>query len=212
MLRQIKKKCAYKKLGHAGTLDPLAEGLLIVLTEKETKLASNFAGLDKEYETVARIGISTESGDLEGAIRQRKSVENLPEEKIKKALTELEGCHEIPAPIYSAIKVKGKALYKYAREGKMPPFIPLKKMCVLYVKFLSVECESDFCDIRYILKVKSGTYVRSINEMLGKILGYPSSSAQIKRLSIGKYSLKDALKVKDLKCAPPGGIEPPSRA
>ena len=196
LLQKIKQKCSYKKLGHTGTLDPLAEGLLIVLTDTETKKQQEFMGLDKEYEAIARLGIQTTTGDLEGKLIKTRGC-NLSEEQITNALLSLQGEHLWEVPLYSAIKVNGKPLYKYARENKQVE-IPRKKMQIFNIQLISINRKTQHTDVHFKVKVSSGTYIRTITEKLGEKLNCPATTTLIKRTKIGSYSLKDALRLNEL--------------
>ena len=198
VIQKLRKRLGIKKIGHAGTLDPLAEGLLIVLVgREETKKAQEFIGLDKEYEAVARLGIKTETGDLEGDIVESSDTSGLSDLQIKDALLSLKGCHRWAVPVYSAIKLKGKALYKYARSGQTVK-LPKKEMCIYNIELKEIVREGDFVDVRYIAKVSSGTYIRTVSEKLGEKLSCPASTAYIKRTCIGDFKLKDAKKLSEL--------------
>ncbi len=198
VIEKLRKKLTVKKIGHAGTLDPLAEGLLIVLVGKEeTKKAQDFIGLEKEYEAVARLGVSTDSGDLEGKIIRKKKPKNISDSEIKSAIESLKGCHCWQVPAYSAIKVKGKALYKYARSGQNVE-LPKKKMCIYEIRIKEIIHKEEYIDIRYVASVSSGTYVRTISEQLGERLKYPATTAYIKRTRIGDFKLEDAKKLSEL--------------
>ena len=193
VIRKIKKRFPSSKIGHAGTLDPLAEGLLILLIDSETKQAKQFTGLDKTYIHTARLGIKTNTGDLEGKIIKSQIVQNTMDAKtVKNALEKLTGEFIWPVPMYSATKVRGKPLYKYARENT-PVTPPTKKMTVYENKLLDISCNEGYCDVTIKSKVSSGTFIRVLNEKLGEKLGYPSTTAHIKRTQIGKFKLSDAM-------------------
>ena len=197
IVREVRRKTGVKKVGHAGTLDPLAEGLLIIFVGKdETKNAQKFIGLDKEYETVARIGYSTETGDLEGEIIDKKECQ-LSKEEVENALNTLLGEHDWQVPIYSAIKVNGKPLYKYARENKKVE-LPIKHMSIKKIKLINVKQKDGYCDVKYMAIVSSGTYIRVLNQKLGELLNCPATTAHIKRTRIGDFSLDNAVNIEDL--------------
>ena len=194
----LKKRFPEHKFGHAGTLDPLAEGLLIILVDKETKRQNEFLIFDKEYETVARLGIKTDTLDLEGKIVEKKEVFKVDKKAIEKTLKKLLGCKKYKVPLFSATKVDGVPLYKYARAGKVPKKIPKKEMCLYEFDILDIDCKDGFCDVHLRYKVSSGSFVRTLNEELGKLLKLPSTTAYIKRTKIGPFKLKDATKVEKI--------------
>ncbi len=199
VIKELRGKLKVRKIGHAGTLDPLAEGLLIVLIGKEeTKKAQKFIGLDKVYEAKARLGIKTDTGDLEGKIIEKKDGCKITQPEIEEALHSLKGLHEWEVPIYSAIKINGKALYKYAREGKkVKP--PKKKMQIYEIELLDIKRQDKYIDIHYKAKVSSGTYIRVLSEKLGEKLNCPATTAHIRRISIGEYSLQEAVTIDNIK-------------
>ncbi len=198
VVRQLRKILNVKKIGHAGTLDPLAEGLLIILIGKdETKKSRDFLKLDKTYEAIARLGIKTDTGDLEGKVIDKKETCQIPGSEIKHALLSLKGAHEWEVPLYSAIKVNGKALYKYAREGKsVSP--PKKKMQIYEIELLDIKKDCEYMDVHYRAKVSSGTYIRTLSEKLGEKLNCPATTAHIKRVAVGQYLLKDSKQLNEI--------------
>ena len=198
VIEKLRKLLGIKKIGHAGTLDPLAEGLLIVLVGRdETKKQQDFMKLDKEYEAVARLGIKTDTGDLEGKIVERRNC-SIDKKEAEKALTGLLGCYIWELPLYSAKKVKGKPLYKYAREGKSVE-VPKKEMCIKSIELLDVKCSDGFCDIKYKVTVSSGTFIRTLSEKIGEALSCPATTVFLKRTKIGKFSVENAKKLDEIK-------------
>ncbi len=194
VIRILRKKLKIKKIGHAGTLDPLATGLLIVGIGKGTKKLKDFLKLKKEYEVEVLLGKKTETGDLEGKVLEEKEVKEIDIEKLKEILKNLEGEIELEVPLYSAAKIKGQPLYKLARKGiKIEP--PKKKMKIYKLKLLKHFPKNK----NYILKIKiecaSGTYVRSVAEEIGKRLNLPATLSNLRRTKIGKFNVKDAEKI-----------------
>jgi len=127
VIRKLRKKTGIRKMGHSGTLDPLASGLMIIGIGKGTKKLTDLIGLSKIYKVEILLGKKTDTGDLEGKTVEEKKVTKVDIEKVEKILTDLKGEPELAVPYYSAIKVKGKRLYKMAREGKKGVKIPVKK-------------------------------------------------------------------------------------
>ncbi|MAZ40733.1 tRNA pseudouridine(55) synthase TruB [bacterium] len=191
VIRKLKQKFPGEKLGHAGTLDPLAEGLLLVGIGKGTKKLKDLIGFPKTYEATVLIGKKTTTGDLEGDITEEKNVESLTEKEVRDVLEELTGIIRIPIPLYSAIKYKGKRLYKHAREGADIE-TPHGDMEVHSTTLNNLKKEGAYYYLDLTLSVGSGTYIRSIAEEIGKRLGYPATTAHLKRTSIGEYFLEDA--------------------
>jgi tRNA pseudouridine55 synthase len=188
LVAKMRKILGTRKVGHAGTLDPLASGLMIVGFNKGTKKLKKYLGLDKVYTADILIGKSTTTGDKEGEVVEEKEyLGDIKEIDIEEALESLLGERYYPAPLYSAVKVLGKPLYKYARDGKEPPFIPEKKMYLKKYQVLDFYKSGNYFIIKIRVEVGSGTYIRTLAEELGKILKYPASIKTLYRLSIDKY-------------------------
>ncbi len=192
VIRRLRKKLNIKKMGHAGTLDPLATGLLLIGMGVGTKKLKDLIGLPKTYEAEILIGKSTTTGDMEGEIVESKEVENLKSEEVEKVLEGMVGILSLPVPIYSAIKKNGKPLYKYARKGEDVE-VPIKKMEIRAIKLLDVLCTEVECVLFVRMDVGSGTYVRSVAEEIGRRLGYPATVKELCRTTIGKFEVKDAI-------------------
>jgi len=141
VIRRLRKQMDIRKMGHAGTLDPLATGLMIIGVEKGTKKLNDFIKLDKVYEVEVLLGVQTDSGDLEGKILKTKEVKEIDETKVKKVVEGLVGKITLPVPIFSAIKRDGEALYKKARRGeKVDP--PKKDMEIYSAEILGCNPKS----------------------------------------------------------------------
>ncbi len=195
VVQKLRKITGIKKIGHAGTLDPLAEGLLIILIGKnETKLSQNFLKLNKVYKTKIVLGISTDTLDLEGKITEQKECTNIDRAQIENAFLKMRSCKKYRVPIYSAIKIDGKPLYKYAREGAKVK-LPEKEMCIYEYKIENIKenAQEKTIEIDAELKVSSGTYVRTINYHIGKQLNCPATTSKIIRTKIGEYDIKNAI-------------------
>jgi len=191
-VRTLQDRMGKEKMGHAGTLDPLASGLLIVATGKETKKLGDFLKLPKEYIAEIRLGMATETGDDEGKERKTFPVPKLAEEEIELALQSMKGKLDLPVPLYSAVKKKGKPLYRYARKGKeVEP--PVKTMEVLGGEFLEEKGETLIVKWR----VGSGTYIRSLAEELGRRLGTAAMVVNLRRIAIGNVSVNQAKPLED---------------
>ncbi|TES97098.1 tRNA pseudouridine(55) synthase TruB [Patescibacteria group bacterium] len=191
VIRKLRKKLGIKKMGHAGTLDPLATGLLIIGVGKGTKKLNQFLKLPKVYEVEILLGKKTTTGDQEGEILEEKPVHDLPSDKIEKVLESIQGKITLPVPAYSAIKKKGKPLYKMARRGEKVE-VPEKEMEVVWVRLKDHHKEGDGYILELEMEVKSGTYVRSIAEEIGIKLGYPAMVWELKRTKIGSFRVEDA--------------------
>jgi len=179
-------------VGHAGTLDPLATGLVIVMVGDYTKRAMEFTKLDKTYTVTARLGQTSTTGDAEGE-KTDVSAEKPSLDVVQAALRQFLGEIEQVPPIFSAVKIDGKRAYKLAREGKVP------EMKSRLVKIYAInDVEYQYPELTFSVSVSSGTYIRSLVEDLGKALGTGAYTAQLRRTKIAAYDVKDALVVDNL--------------
>lgn len=189
----VRKRFSIKRVGHAGTLDPLAEGLLIVLVGKYTKSFSKFANFDKEYSGVLKLGEVTTTGDSQGKVIKKNSYSSISEAEIRKAFSHFEGDIEQVPPMVSALRVKGKRLYNLARRGitvERPP----RKIKIHSLEILSM----DLPWIEFRAHCSKGTYIRKLAEDIGEELGCGAHMVKILRLSIGPFKLEDAVNLDDL--------------
>jgi tRNA pseudouridine55 synthase len=193
VIRKIKKNSSQKKIGHAGTLDPLASGLLIVLFGKGTKTAQYFNQLNKIYEFEITLGVQTSTGDREGSIIKKASVfksYSVPE--INNCLSSFVGKHFQVPPVYSALKHKGKPYYYYARKNE-PIEIESREIEIYSIKLISQV------DYKVVIQVccGSGTYIRTLAEDISIALGTVGHASAIRRLSIGNFEAKNGISVTD---------------
>ncbi len=200
LVAKMRKILNTRKIGHAGTLDPLASGLMILGINKGTKKMKDYVGLDKVYLADIVIGKSTITGDAEGEILAEMSPDilDMKEPDLDKVLQSMVGEYYFPAPMYSAVKVLGKPLYKYAREGVEPPFIPEKKMHLKKIITLDLYESGNVYIMKIRAEVGSGTYVRTLAEEFGKKIGYPASLNKLYRLSIGEYLDTNAFRMESV--------------
>jgi tRNA pseudouridine55 synthase len=194
VIRRLRKKIGIRKMGHAGTLDPLASGLLVVGVGSGTKKLKDLIGLPKTYEAEILIGRRTTTGDMEGEIVESKKVESLKAEELAGVLKGMVGVLELPVPVYSAIKKDGKPLYKYARQGEKVD-VPIKEMKIYDIELLDVSCSDGECILSVRMDVGSGTYVRSVAEEVGRRLGFPATVKELRRTRVGDFDVKDAQKI-----------------
>jgi len=192
VLRRLTKLHGKKKRGYAGTLDPLASGLVIVAEGKATKLLTEYLKLPKTYEAEICIGEATTTQDREGEVTERLEVGGLSEEAVRDALHGMTGVLELPVPVYSAIKQGGVPLYKKARRGEKVD-VPIKPMDVCNVTLLSLEARDNYTYVRVVFDVGSGTYIRSLAVELGKRLGYPARLENLRRTQVGEWRVEDAM-------------------
>lgn len=192
VIRRLRRILGIKKMGHAGTLDPLASGLMILGVNKGTKKLTQLTGLDKTYSVVAKLGARTLTGDREGEVIEYKDASNLTVEEIQVAVKELVGDLELPVPIFSAVKRGGEALYKKARRGDDIE-VPIR---IMKVHSLVINGDIEYKDktimVPLEMRVASGVYVRSVVEALGARLSVPAMTHFLRRTSIGDFTLEDS--------------------
>ena len=181
------------KVGHAGTLDPLADGLLIICTGKQTKKINDYQGLEKSYTGTITFGKTTPSYDLELEFDKEYDISDLDFEGIKKAVEEMKGEQLQYPPIFSAKKVKGKKAYDLARAGKEVKLEPRK---VMISKF-NID-HYDKPNLEFDITCSKGTYIRSIAHDLGQKVNSGAHLSSLRRTAIGEFKLEDAWEVDDL--------------
>jgi tRNA pseudouridine55 synthase len=200
VIRKLRQKTGIRKFGHAGTLDPLATGLMIIGVEKGTKRLEEFLKLDKEYIAEVRIGEERSTDDLEGEIVVEQETGDISTEAIAFAVAKLVGTVTLPVSAYSAIKKDGKPLYKKAREavlkGEVFTDVPMRQMVVHEAELLShapVVLEGKKRHVATVrFHVASGTYIRSLGKELGRLLGYPATLQSLRRTKIGQFTVEEA--------------------
>jgi len=191
VIRILRKNLGIKKIGHAGTLDPLATGLLLVGVGSGTKKLHSLVGLPKTYRVEILFGKRTATGDMEGEILEQKEKFEIEDGALKVALQKLIGKLKIPVPIYSAIKKDGIPLYKKARKGE-EVIPPVREMEIFEVRMLQQNKNKEEYVVTVEMDVASGVYVRSVVEELGRILDVPSTVKELRRTKIGDFNVKDA--------------------
>ncbi len=189
----IRRKFNIKRVGHAGTLDPLATGVLVMLLGNATKLSNTFINDDKEYIAKLYFGKSTDTQDSQGKVLEEKNIEPLDIENIRKALENFKGeIKQIP-PMVSAIKHKGKKLYELARSGKTVVREP-RKIRISEIEILDFK----FPEITFKVKCSKGTYVRTLCEDIGRSLGVPSHMSGLVRSASGDFLLENSKNMEDV--------------
>jgi len=186
---QTRLKVKKIKVGHAGTLDPLATGLLIICIGKETKNISKYQDLSKKYTGIIKLGETTPSYDRETEINETYDYDHIDEEKVLKISKKFIGRQKQLPPIYSALKKDGKRMYKYARE-KIEILIEPRDIEIYDFQILNFSLPY----IEFIIKCSKGTYIRSVASDYGKKLNSGSHLYELKRVSIGDFSISDALR------------------
>ncbi|MEM8549419.1 MAG: tRNA pseudouridine(55) synthase TruB [Verrucomicrobiota bacterium] len=191
---RLRRKLKMKRIGHAGTLDPNATGLLIMLVGRATKVSQYLMSLDKAYEGTLKLGEETDSYDRDGEVRATYPIpEDVDEEKINAVLQDFVGDQYQTPPMFSAKKVEGVPLYKLARKGKEverePRFIRISE-----IELLSVELPY----ARFGLACSKGTYVRTVAHDVGKKLGCGAYLDQLRRIAVGHFHVDDAVTLEEI--------------
>lgn len=187
VVKKIRNAIKIKKVGHAGTLDPLATGLLIVCTGKKTKTINEVQGLPKIYTGSLVLGKTTASFDLETEIKEVSTIDHITDEMLLSAVNDFTGEIDQIPPMFSAVKVNGKRAYKHARKNQV---IELKSR---RVQVYSFEITSvNLPEVNFEIKCSKGTYIRSLVRDLGNALEVGAYLSSLKRTAIGEYLLEDA--------------------
>jgi tRNA pseudouridine55 synthase len=204
-----------KKVGHAGTLDPFATGLLVVVVGKATKVARFFVALPKEYECLLRFGVASDTGDLTGVLTETGG--RVAREQVEAVIPRFLGRIEQRVPMTSAVKVDGERLYKKAHRGEVVE-TPVKEVEISAIEILEFDGEAQTMRCR--IACSKGTYVRQLAIDIGEATGAAAHLHQLARTAVGDFRLEDAQPLAafeaamDAEDAPPGitGLVPPRRA
>ena len=190
-IRDIRKKYNIKKVGHAGTLDPMATGVLIILVGEATKLSDYLMNHDKEYIATLKLGKKTDTGDSEGTIIEEKEIPNLCKENVQNVLNTFIGKSKQIPPMYSAIKVNGKKLYELAREGKeierQEREIEIYSLEIIKL----IEENKKIAEIEFKVNCSKGTYIRTLCEDIAEKLGTCGYMKELRRTRVGRFTLND---------------------
>ncbi len=191
------KKITGEKVGHTGTLDPLATGVLPLLIGKGTLCSKYLMNHDKTYKVILKLGIKKSTGDEEGEILQEKSVDknSLEEQNVNNVLNSFLGEQEQIPPIYSAIKVDGKKLYEYARKGEEVEIKP-RKITIYAIRLLKIDKEKK--EIEFEVNCSKGTYIRSLCEDIAKKMGTIGYMKELQRTQVGTFTIEQSILVEDL--------------
>ncbi len=202
VVARLRRKLNMKRIGHAGTLDPMATGLMILLIGKATKISQYLISLDKEYEGTIELGKVTDSQDADGEVLETRPVPPLTEAEIRTAMNSFLGDQYQMPPMYSAIKIDGVPLYKNARKGveieREPRFI---RVASFELTGLAMP------RFNFKLRCSKGTYVRTIAHDLGNKLGCGAHLAALRRTATDKFKIGDALTLDQIEALPVTEIE-----
>jgi tRNA pseudouridine55 synthase len=182
------------KVGHAGTLDPLATGLLLICTGKSTKIIDSLQAQEKIYTGSIFLGATTPSSDKETEVDKTFSIDHIDEKLLKETASSFEGIIEQTPPVFSAIKIDGKRAYEYARKNEEVK-IKSRKIEIFYFKITKIEMPEVFFEV----KCSKGTYIRSLARDFGAKLNSGGYLSSLRRTHIGEYCVDDALKIDAIK-------------
>lgn len=196
VVSKVKKALNVKKVGHTGTLDPLATGVLPILIGNSTKLSKYLIEHDKTYRAVIKLGEKSSTGDREGEIVETKQVsENLEKSNIEATLQSFLGKQTQTPPIYSAIKVNGKKLYEYAREGKEVE-IPSREIEIYKIELIKFDRENK--TVEFEVSCSKGTYIRTLCEDIAESLGTAGFMLSLNRVKVDRFDLRDSFTIEDI--------------
>lgn len=192
VVNKVCKVLNTKKVGHTGTLDPIATGVLVLCIGRATKLVDVITCEDKEYEATVKLGILTDTLDVDGSVIKKDNV-SLDKEKLINTLNSFIGTYDQEVPIYSAIKINGKKLYEYARSGKKVS-LPRRSVTIKNIELLDVSSNS----YKFRVLVSKGTYIRSLIKDINDKLGIIGVMSGLRRIRQGNFDIKDAVSLDDI--------------
>ena len=190
------KKISKEKVGHTGTLDPNATGVLPLLIGKATGISKYLINHDKTYIATLKLGVKTDTADVEGNIIEEKEVPELSEEVVIKSLNSMVGKQIQVPPIYSAIKVNGKKLYEYAREGKT---VEVKGRDIEIYNMKLLELNLKDAEVIFEISCSKGTYIRTVCESIAENLNTVGYMKELRRIKVGEFDIKDSINIEDIK-------------
>lgn len=189
----IRKKFQFRRIGHAGTLDPLATGVLVVLLGQATKLFEKFSSFDKAYNATLMLGTTTDTADIQGKVLSQAPYHEITQAKVEKVFSQFIGEIEQIPPMVSAVKVNGKRLYRLARKGIEVKREPRK------IKISSLQLvDFSLPEVKFSLECSKGTYVRKLAEDVGAQLGCGGCISQIRRTRVGHFTIDQAVRLGDV--------------
>lgn len=180
-------------IGHAGTLDPFATGILIILVGKATKAQTEFMHQNKQYEATIQLGVQTDTGDLDGKVIKKEAAPKLKINAIKEVFNLLTGQQVQPVPLYAAAKVKGKKLYEYARKGEEPPFRPIRVVTIKNLEVIKYDPAKSQLTIK--VDCSAGTYIRALAEKIAEQLNTVGHLIALCRTESGNFKISDCLNI-----------------
>lgn len=198
VVNELCKKLNTKKIGHTGTLDPMAKGVLVVAINKGLKIVDELTMLDKEYIAQVTLGIETDTLDITGNILNKRKPKYIEKEKIKEVLESFKGTYDMQVPKYSAIKVNGRKLYEYARNNEEVK-LPIRQVYINDIKLIDeIIYNEDTIKFKFKCNVSKGTYVRSLIRDICLKLGEIGTMSDLIRTKQGKFKIEDSLKLSQI--------------
>lgn len=195
VVAKVKKILNIKKVGHTGTLDPNATGVLPLLLNTGTKLSKYLIEHDKEYEVMLELGIKTDTADIEGNVIKKEEVNWEKLNDIEETLNTFLGEQTQIPPIYSAIKVNGKKLYEYARSGQNINIEP-RNIQIYKIELQKIDKQKN--EINFRVHCSKGTYIRSLCEDIAQRLGTIGYMKELKRTKVGNFTISEAVKIEEI--------------
>ena len=193
VVNKIGKSLGTKKVGHTGTLDPLATGLMVVCVNKATKLVELLTNHDKSYLVKVKLGLKTDTYDITGKVLEENYNYSFDIEKLQNILESFIGKYEQEVPIYSAIKVNGRKLYEYARNNETIT-LPKHLVEIKEIKLLDYDKES----FSFNVLVSKGTYIRSLVNDISNKVGILMTMQELRRITVDKFSIENAIKLENV--------------
>ncbi len=193
VVQRVRRLIKIRRVGHTGTLDPFASGLLVLCVGRATRIARHFEGLDKAYQTVLKLGVATDTGDGEGTHQEVRPVPDLSPEQIESALEPFRGNIVQQPPAYSAIKIAGERLYEKARRGEEVT-APSREVNIQTLKLESHTSD----EVALFVECSKGTYIRSLAYDIGQLLGCGAHCSHLVRTRVGPFSIEEASGLKEL--------------
>lgn len=193
IVSKIRKELNMKKVGHTGTLDPLATGVLPILLGNGTKLSKYLINHDKEYIATIKLGEKTDTGDIEGKVIERKELVSFSEKQLLQVLEGFKGKQKQFPPMYSAIKINGKKLYEYARNGESVEVQP-REIEIYGIELLSFNSR----EITIKIACSKGTYIRTLCEDISEKLDNLGTMLALQRTKVGEFEIEKAITLEEL--------------
>ena len=192
----IVKKITGEKVGHTGTLDPNATGVLPLLIGKATRISKYLINHDKTYIATLKLGFKTDTADSEGTIIEEKEIPKLTEEIVKETLNSMIGKQTQVPPMYSAIKVNGKKLYEYARQGKT---VEVQGRNIEIYNMKLIEFKLKEAEVVYEILCSKGTYIRTVCENIAEKLNTVGYMKELRRSRVGEFDIQDSINIEEIK-------------